>query len=193
LTNAHDSIYKNYVEKTQAPSMDELEKKEISRKSFLKIVAGMISAIMTSMLGWPFISFLISPFYAAKKKNNFIEMNGFKSVQIGKPAKLDFQMKVKDAFITSNVFEDVWVIKHAPNKATVFSPICTHLGCRYNWEKDIHEFVCPCHGSVFSIDGKVLAGPAPRPLDTLPCKIENDKLYVKWELFKPGIPEKIEI
>jgi hypothetical protein len=29
-------------------------------------------------------------------------------------------------------------------------------------------------------------------LDTLPYKIEGGELYVKWELFKAGIPEKIE-
>lgn len=159
----------------------------------MKISAGVISTVITVMLGWPFISFLVSPFYKMGKKIKFLELHGFQSLPIGKPKKVNFQMKVQDAFIKNNVFEDVWVIKHSATQATVFSPICTHLGCRYNWEKDIHEFVCPCHGSVFTLTGKVVAGPAPRPLDTLPHKIENGKLYIKWERFKPGIPQKIEI
>jgi cytochrome b6-f complex iron-sulfur subunit len=43
------------------------------------------------------------------------------------------------------------------------SSICTHLGCTVapvEW-----GFQCPCHGSKFALDGKVIAGPAPRPLE----------------------------
>lgn len=42
------------------------------------------------------------------------------------------------------------------------SAVCTHLGCTVNvldW-----GYLCPCHGSKFSKQGTVLAGPAPRPL-----------------------------
>ena len=40
---------------------------------------------------------------------------------------------------------------------------CTHLGCTPHL--DSNTFVCPCHGSRFSLDGRVLNGPASRPLD----------------------------
>jgi cytochrome b6-f complex iron-sulfur subunit len=42
------------------------------------------------------------------------------------------------------------------------SAICTHLGCTL--EKNDDGFNCPCHGSYFNQDGKVLSGPAPRSL-----------------------------
>ncbi len=42
------------------------------------------------------------------------------------------------------------------------SAICTHLGCTL--EKSDNGFNCPCHGSFFNQDGKVLSGPAPRSL-----------------------------
>jgi menaquinol-cytochrome c reductase iron-sulfur subunit len=85
---------------------------------------------------------------------------------------------------------NIWAVKNSSSDVTVFSPICPHLGCRYKWHADSQHFICPCHGSVFSIDGKVLGGPAPRPLDTLPTKIENGELFVEWELFKEGISQK---
>ncbi len=42
------------------------------------------------------------------------------------------------------------------------SAVCTHLGCIL--EKSTDGFVCPCHGSCYNPEGKVLSGPAPRSL-----------------------------
>jgi len=39
----------------------------------------------------------------------------------------------------------------------------------------------------------VLGGPAPRPLDTLPTKIQSEELNVEWKQFKAGIPEKVHV
>jgi len=42
------------------------------------------------------------------------------------------------------------------------SLVCTHLGCIVGESEE--GFRCPCHGSRFDPRGKVLGGPAPRPL-----------------------------
>jgi len=44
------------------------------------------------------------------------------------------------------------------------SSVCTHLGCVTRYEPGEETIACPCHGSRFSLDGEVLAGPAPRSL-----------------------------
>jgi cytochrome b6-f complex iron-sulfur subunit len=53
------------------------------------------------------------------------------------------------------------------------SRTCTHLGCSIPWDEEKNQFVCPCHGSTFSLTGEVLTAPAPRPLDIYPVRIEN--------------------
>ena len=58
----------------------------------------------------------------------------------------------------------------------VFSISCTHLGCVLNVEND--KFICPCHGSVFDLEGSVLKGPALKPLKHLEYKIENENIIV---------------
>lgn len=58
------------------------------------------------------------------------------------------------------------------------SHTCTHLGCSVPWDEKQHKFICPCHGSTFSMTGEVLTAPAPRPLDTFPLRIENKVIKV---------------
>lgn len=40
------------------------------------------------------------------------------------------------------------------------APRCPHLGCALRWNPFEHSWDCPCHGSRFAEDGKVLNGPA---------------------------------
>ncbi len=53
------------------------------------------------------------------------------------------------------------------------SPRCTHLGCMVTWDEREKRFACPCHGSSFNLAGEVLTGPAGRPLDYYPTRVEN--------------------
>jgi Rieske Fe-S protein len=48
-----------------------------------------------------------------------------------------------------------------------FAITCPHLGCAYAFDDGKQHFVCPCHGSEFALDGRVLHGPATSPLSHL--------------------------
>lgn len=55
-----------------------------------------------------------------------------------------------------------------------FSGKCPHLGCGYKWRRTKafgEVFLCPCHLSLYDPAGKVLDGPAPRPLDPVPLRV----------------------
>lgn len=55
---------------------------------------------------------------------------------------------------------------------------CTHQACRVPFNPVNARFECPCHGSRFGLDGAVLTGPAPRPLDYFPAGFEDGRLVV---------------
>lgn len=60
--------------------------------------------------------------------------------------------------------ENVYVFRDEKGIYAV-SAVCTHLGCTVS--RSAEGFACPCHGSKFGPSGKVLGGPAPRPLPWL--------------------------
>jgi Rieske Fe-S protein len=52
-------------------------------------------------------------------------------------------------------------------KLHIVNNTCTHLGCELQWNNGERTWDCPCHGSRFSIDGKVIEGPAQKPLEII--------------------------
>ena len=55
---------------------------------------------------------------------------------------------------------------------------CTHLGCVVPWIEEEGIFNCPCHSSLFTKEGEVISGPAPRPLDLFPVEIRDGEIFV---------------
>lgn len=58
----------------------------------------------------------------------------------------------------------VAVYKNEDGTSVKISAVCTHLGCIVGWNGQEKTWDCPCHGSKFSIEGKVLNGPAQKDL-----------------------------
>lgn len=56
------------------------------------------------------------------------------------------------------------------------SLVCTHLGCTVTVTED--ALSCPCHGSRFDRQGKVLKGPADRPLERMPVEVQGELVTV---------------
>ncbi|MGD0282909.1 MAG: ubiquinol-cytochrome c reductase iron-sulfur subunit [Dissulfurispiraceae bacterium] len=165
---------------------------ETSRRRFIKWLLGILLAVNGLIAGIPFLRSLVGP-RAAVQSDQWLKVAAINSLPEGEPVDIRFMTEPEEAYIHTAVLRSVWVIKHSPENITVYSPICPHLGCYYQWSRQSGRFECPCHASLFALDGKVLGGPAPRPLDTLPTRIKDGNLFVKWERFKVGTPSKISI
>lgn len=86
------------------------------------------------------------------------------------------RMRARDesapALIPSEVPEGLTVVgevivnRGADGSVRAYSARCPHLGCRLDRIVD-GVIVCPCHGSRFEGDGRVVSGPAVRPLTRL--------------------------
>ncbi|XP_009134365.2 cytochrome b6-f complex iron-sulfur subunit, chloroplastic [Brassica rapa] len=60
--------------------------------------------------------------------------------------------------------------------------VCTHLGCVVPWNKAENKFLCPCHGSQYNAQGRVVRGPAPLSLALAHADIDDSGkvLFVPW-------------
>jgi cytochrome b6-f complex iron-sulfur subunit len=60
--------------------------------------------------------------------------------------------------------------------------ICTHLGCVVPWNASENKFICPCHGSQYNSQGKVVRGPAPLSLALAHASVtDNGKIsFTPW-------------
>ena len=93
----------------------------------------------------------------------------------GKAAVIVVRMKPED--ITPAKGRENWGVQGI----LCYSKICTHVGCPISlWEQQTHHLLCPCHQSTFDLadNGKVIFGPAGRPLPQLPLMVDAEGYLV---------------
>jgi Rieske Fe-S protein len=81
-------------------------------------------------------------------------------------------LKAGDGGLVKVGSETVGAYLDLNGKYHIVTPICTHLGCHVLFNHTDKVYDCPCHGSQYDIDGKVIHGPAVKNL----CKRED----LKW-------------
>jgi len=74
--------------------------------------------------------------------------------------------------VVTNVEHRAYVMRLADGFRAL-SSVCTHLGCITRYQPDLNIIACPCHGSKFTVNGDVIAGPAPRPLHWLQMSLSQ--------------------
>lgn len=112
------------------------------------------------------------------KTDGWADAGDVTDVQDGIPRQVRFERIVVDGWDVRNEQASAWVVVDEQRQVTAFSPLCTHLGCAYRWHGENKSFTCPCHGSAFNIQGDVITGPASRPLDRYPAKLEGNRLWL---------------
>jgi len=155
----------------------------MSRSDFVKVVTAFLGSIMGLVVGIPAIGYLISPARKRSASDDWIPLGPLENYPEGIPTLFNFtRTKVNGWERTVNSY-GVFVIRKSDQDVTVLSNKCTHLSCRVNWVAEDQFFFCPCHDAQFGIDGKVLDGPPPRPLDTYAgeaVKIEEGNLFIHF-------------
>jgi menaquinol-cytochrome c reductase iron-sulfur subunit len=148
----------------------------INRRDFIKLTTAAVGTFIGAAIGLPAIAYLVDPALKAVKSDAWVPLGKLETFEVGKPTLASFTRSKVNGWEKTVTSYGVFVIKKSDTDFLVLSNKCTHLGCSVGWKEDRQEFVCPCHDAQFGLDGSVLGGPPPRPLDSFSgdrLKIEN--------------------
>jgi len=136
-----------------------------------------VGALIAAALAAPAALYLFIP-PRSRKESPWVDAGDLGQFESEQPQEITFRRIRRDGWKVISEKATAWVVKRPNKEVIAYSPWCTHLGCAYHWDSAKHEFQCPCHSSAFGADGKVLSGPAPRPLDRYEVNLENTRLWL---------------
>ncbi len=94
-----------------APDLQTAEQTETTRRSFLKWMAGALSAMIGLVLGIPSLRAIINS--APLQRLSYVEVGDISALSIGQPKDMNFQMVSADAYLRQEVTQSVWVVKNS--------------------------------------------------------------------------------
>ena len=136
-----------------------------SRRTFLDYLLG-TSAIMTlGAIIYPILKFMSPPQIIEATQNSVV---AGKVNELAKNSGNIFKFGSKPGILVLTESGDL--------KAC--SAICTHLSCIVQYRPDLKHIWCACHNGHFSVDGKNISGPPPRPLEEYKVNTRGDDIIV---------------
>ena len=148
------------------PETNDQTDNRISRRAWLDLALAAGGAIWGLGMAVP-AAFYLWPARAAGPSQTVLKVGPLNSLAVGEAKMLQADGR------------PLVVLRAAADRVVAFSAICPHLGCVVAWDAGRKVFACPCHAGVFSPEGKVMAGPPPKPLQEYPVMVIGDEIRVK--------------
>ncbi|MGD2059103.1 MAG: ubiquinol-cytochrome c reductase iron-sulfur subunit [Anaerolineales bacterium] len=154
--------------KEEVPHMHEPEPR-LSRRGFLTILQGLVAAAGVTAILAPVIAF----FWPAK-----LEETPSEPVPVGDEGSI-----ATGEAQTVRFGRYPAIVVNTPEKGLVaYSAVCTHFACLVAWDPDSKLLACPCHEGFFDpVDGSVISGPPPSPLEAIPLQITDGTIFIGGE------------
>ncbi|RCK73461.1 MAG: Ubiquinol-cytochrome C reductase iron-sulfur subunit [Anaerolineae bacterium] len=150
----------------------------MTRRQFVTVIGAAISTFIGAVVGLPAIAYLLSPALEKQTGESWIPLGPLEKYPLNQPTLFTFTRTKKHGWEKTVNSYGVFVLRTSETQVRVFSNVCTHLSCRVTWKADLQEYICPCHDGHFAIDGSIISGPQPRPLDEYETKIEDGNLFI---------------
>jgi Rieske Fe-S protein len=99
------------------------------------------------------------------------------TLAVDRPVPVRFSGSVGGTAVTGSA----WLVLREAGELVAFDPKCPHARCAYELTDD-KRFSCLCHDAFFDLDGNVLSGPPPRPLDEFRVREIDGRI----ELYMPA-------
>ncbi len=150
----------------------------MDRRGFLGKLSLALGAFTAALLGVPIVSFVLGPLFK-KTPERWRPVGSADSFPVGRTVEVTFKDASSLAWSGLTSDTGAWLRREGKDRFIAFSINCTHLGCPVRWVDKAELFMCPCHGGVYYPDGRVAAGPPPRPLVQYPVRVREGKVEIE--------------
>ena len=160
------------------------EGETVTRRRFMTGTAHGAGALATMGFTLPALAFAIGPIFKNQSlgwqtigtpdmfpDNNYIPAVMVIAPGVGEAGKSTVYVRRRNPAIDTQPPSEF-------NRWVAVTSRCSHLGCSVRWIPSAERFICPCHGSVFDLEGVRVAGPAPRPLDRFFTRLHDGFVQV---------------
>lgn len=156
----------------------EPQPESVSRRQFLTKLSLGLSGLLGALVGVPVLGFLVEPL-VRKAPLEWQPVGPVSKFKVGETVQITLRDPSPLPWSGVTARAAAWLRRETEQEFVCFAVNCTHLGCPVRWLPDANIFMCPCHGGVFYRDGRVAAGPPPRPLFRYPVRIQNGQVEVR--------------
>jgi len=140
----------------------------INRREFMKTTVYIVGGVIGAVVGIPAIGYLVDPAFKSGSKEAWIPIGKMEDMpELNKPYPFSFTRVQVNGWERTSTSHGGFVIRKSedPEDILILNSRCTHLACTVNWKDEEDIFLCPCTDASFDLEGQVLDGPPPRPLD----------------------------
>ena len=149
----------------------------LNRRAFLNRLSLILSGLIGLVLSVPILAYLLTPLIR-RAPGIWLDVGGVDQFRIGETVQIAIEDPSPLPWAGQTTKTSIWLRRTGQDAFTAFAVNCTHLACPVNWQAQAQIFLCPCHGGVFYGDGRVAAGPPPRPLPQYDVRVQNGNVQV---------------
>lgn len=150
---------------------------DLDRRGWMRVAIGAIGGVIASVVGVVAGGAVLSPALQPEAKT-WVPAGALPDLADDVPVPVTLRVTRQDGYYEAVDHQVVLLVK-SDDRIRALSSTCTHLGCRVAYDPETKLIKCPCHGGVYAPDGRVLAGPPPRPLPELPTRIDGSRIFVR--------------
>jgi menaquinol-cytochrome c reductase iron-sulfur subunit len=168
------------------------------RRDFYRLGTVVLGSLMGVVLAVPGAAYVLDPLRRRLKASEFQDLARLSDLTPGVPQAFPILAERQDAWVKypREPMGTVWLIRQAAEaepSVVAFTAECPHLGCSVNLAADAKSFLCPCHTSAFTFEGKPLNAVPPRGMDALEVELSTGSdpmVRVKFQRFRTMSKEK---
>lgn len=170
----------------------------LHRRDFYRLGTIVLGNAFALALAVPGLKYLLDPLAKRGGSGNFRDLTRLGQLKVGEPQSFSIIAERQDAWVRypKQPIGSVWLVRQpegSKEPVVALSSECPHLSCPVTLAADGKGFLCPCHDSVFDLQGARKNTVSPRAMDRMEVELSSEEdpmIRVKFVRFRPQSEEK---